>query len=389
MAIDIARTAAPPAPRDAHRAVVSAEPSKRKSGLARMNEVRIFGAGRVGLEEVVLFTQQLALLVETGNGLVPSIAALSTQAGSPALRKVLADVHGRLEEGKELSETLRRHPKVFDNLYVSLVKAGEASGALHESLVRLSGILDVRRRLQARMKDAMTYPAVLTCIMGVTVVFLMTYVVPKFADIFDAMGDELPVSTRMILATADFLHERWYVAAAALVAAVLVGRFVWRMPPVRLLRDRLRIMAPIVGPIASEAYLFQLFSSFGLLLRSRVPHLEAIAIAREVVRNAYYESFFTKLSKDVEAGRGLARTFHEASFLPDTVKLMIATGEMSGALDMVMTRLSEHYRENLETGIKRMSLVLEQVMLVVMGAVVGFIAISFILPIMKMSKAVH
>lgn len=389
MAIDIARTAAPPAPRDAHRALVSAEPSKRKSGLARLNEVRIFGSNRVGLEEIVLFTQQLALLVETGNGLVPSIAALSTQAGSPALRKVLADVHGRLEEGKELSETLRRHPKVFDNLYVSLVKAGEASGALHESLVRLSGILDVRRRLQARMKDAMTYPAVLTCIMGVTVVFLMTYVVPKFADIFDAMGDELPVSTRMILATADFLHERWYVAAAALVAAVVVGKFVWRMPPVRLLRDRLRIMAPVVGPISSEAYLFQLFSSFGLLLRSRVPHLEAIAIARGVVRNAYYESFFTKLSKDVEAGRGLARTFHEASFLPDTVKLMIATGEMSGALDMVMTRLSEHYRENLETGIKRMSLVLEQVMLVVMGAVVGFIAISFILPIMKMSKAVH
>lgn len=391
MAIDVAKVESPRAPslRDARGAVPAAEIRRKRPRKGKRNEIRLPGSNRVTLDETVLFTRQLALLIETGNSLAPSIDALSSQVGSQAMQTVLDDVHRNLEEGIELSESLRKHPKVFGNLYVSLVKAGEASGALHESLVRLAGILDVRRRLRNRMKDAMTYPAVLTCVMGATVVFLMTYVVPKFADIFDSMGDELPMSTRMILGTADFLRTRWWMAVIALIAAGFVLRILWKTPPVRLLWDRIKIGMPVVGSITSEAYLFQLFSSFGLLLRSRVPHMEAILIAKEVVRNAYYESFFDRLAKNVEAGRGFAVAFREASFLPNTVKLMISTGESSGALDTVMTRLADHYRESLEGGIKRLSLVFEQVMLVVMGVVVGFVAISFILPIMKMSKAVH
>ncbi|MFH1277606.1 MAG: type II secretion system F family protein [Candidatus Eisenbacteria bacterium] len=391
MAIEIAELESPKAPatRDHRGALTPMEKRKEAPRKGGWKEIRLFGSGRVGLDETVLFTQQLVLLIETGNGLVPSIDALSSQAGSPAMRKVLASIHRNLEEGNDLSVSLRKHPKVFGNLYVSLVKAGEASGAFHESLIRLGGILDVRRRLRSRMKDAMTYPAVLTCVMGATVIFLMTYVVPKFADIFDSMGDELPISTRMLLGTADFLRTRWYVVVLGLVVAGFAFRMLWKTPPVRLLWDRIKIGTPVVGAITSEAYLFQLFSSFGLLLRSRVPHMEAIGIAKEVVRNAYYESFFDKLARNVEAGRGFAVAFREASFLPSTVKLMISTGETSGALDVVMARLADHYRESLEGGIKKLSLVFEQVMLILMGVVVGFVAISFILPIMKMSKAVH
>lgn len=395
MAIDVAKPGAAPPPalrgeaRPSVRERAARESAPKASPLARLSEVKIFGSKGVSLEEMVLFTQQLALLIETGTGLVPSIEALSTQIGSPTLRKVLTRVREQLEEGMDFSECLREHPNVFDGLYVGLVRAGEASGALQESLMRIAGIMEVRKRMRARIQEAMTYPMVLSIIMTATMIFLLTYVVPRFASIFDALGDELPWSTKLILGVSGFLKTRWWLAVAAAIAGAFAGRSLWKTRAVRRLWDRMKISMPVLGGITGQAYIFQLFSSFGLLLKSRVPHLEAIGIAREVIKNVHYDEFFLNLTKHVEEGHGVALAFRETKFLPNTVKLMISTGETSGALDMVMTKLSEHYRVSLESGIRRLGVVLEQVMLIVMGVMVGFIAISFILPIMKMSQAVH
>jgi len=388
MALDLARIEAD---RTADRGEAQ-EPARAPAGRARTGSGwnrGLFSGRRASLDELVLLTRQLSLLLQSGNGLVPSMAALAQQTGSPTMHAVLGDVHERLQEGRTLSSCLEAHPRFFDPLFVNIVRAGEASGELRESLIRLSSILETRRRLRARVREAMTYPLILTVIMAGVVVFMLLYLVPRFGTLFQEMGDALPWSTRLILGSVDLARSRWWALIPMIGVAVVGGRALARREAVRRVWDWLKVSLPVVGRLTTEAYLFQLFSAFGLLLGSRVPHLAAIDIVRATVRHSRYQSFFAELQRHVEAGRGVAQAFREADFLPETVKLMVFTGEMSGALDTVMVHLSEHYREELESDIRRVSTLVEPVMLVVMGLMVGFIATAFILPLFRLSRLVH
>ncbi len=368
---------------------VPAEARPKTDFLSRLNNIKLFESKNVSLDDLVLFSQQLALLLETGNALVPAIGALAGQVESTALKTVLHKVHSQLEEGVSFSDCLRQHPQVFDSLFVSLIRAGEATGELTEGLNRIAGILQIKRGLRARIREAMAYPTVLLVIMTGTMIFLLSFVVPRFEGIFAGLGDELPFSTKMILGLTHLIRSRWWAIIPIISAAVLGFRWLLKRPLVIDILDRLKTGFPVVGPLFACGYLHQLFLSLGLLLGSRVPLLEAIGISREIVKNARYTAFFDRLTKYVEDGLGVSQAFREAPFLPETVKLMIFTGEESGALDVVMARLADHYQQELETNIKRLSVVLEPVMLVVMGGLVGFIATSFILPIFKMSRAIH
>ncbi len=389
MAIDLAKVS------DERRADARPAPSLRevktkpKRSFASA-EIPFFGSSnRVTRDDLSLFTNQLTLLLESGNTLVPSMAALAKQTKSRGLQRVLEDIHLRLEEGSVLSDCLTRHPKVFDELFVGLIRAGEASGALAESLTCLTGILETRGRMARHIREAMTYPVVISLVMAGVLVFLFTYMLPKFSVLFANLGDELPVTTRVLLGSADFLASSWkWLLPIPFVAAFLV-RKLWNLEPFQRVRDRLKLGIPILSSFFRDGYLFQLFLSMGLLLRSRVPLLEAIQITRDTVRNYWYRVFFDRLVENVEAGRGMTHAFSEASFLPETVKLMISTGEAAGTLDAVMVKLSEKYRDDLESNIRRLSSALEPVMLIVMGLLVGMIAMSIILPLFKLSRAMH
>jgi type II secretory pathway component PulF len=390
MAIDVQRIGA----RSPHATLVTPRTRRVEDGSSRARQLlsgRIpsFWGRKVSIEELAMFTQQLALLLQTGNSLAPSVKALASQSGSPAMRDALEDVHDRLEQGAGFSESLGAHPEIFDTLFVSLVRAGEATGALQESFRRLNGILEIRRRLRSRITEAMTYPLVLSVLMVVVVIFIMIYIVPRFSEVFDGLGDQLPVTTRFFLQTAAFLRSRWWLLVPMMIGGALVAPRVWRLGFVRRAWDWLRMRTPFVGGLYMKSCLFQLCSTLGLLMESRVPLMEAIGIVRKVIPNGRFERLFSEVAKNVEAGRGIARAFQEASFLPSSVKLMVTTGETSGSLDMVMTKLADRYREDLESDIRRLGTLLEPLMLVVMGVMVGFIAIAFILPIFRMSRAIH
>jgi type II secretory pathway component PulF len=389
MAIDLARIQEASEPRPAPVAALAEHHATGTARVTGWNNPAWLQPRGVPIDELVLFTQQLALLLQTGNGIAPSIEVLATQAHAPALRAALHAVHQRLVSGAELSESLERHPKVFDRLYVGIVRAGEASGELRQSLESLAGMIEIRRRLRARLREAMTYPIVLSVIMLGVVVFMLTYMFPRFADLFADLGDELPITTRMLMGAAGFLRSRWWILPPIAGAVGYGIHRLWRMEVVREGWDRLKLNLPLAGRLYKEAYLYQLFASLSLLLGSHVPHLDAIRIAREAVRNVRYQAFFDRLAELVEAGRGVSQAFVEAPFLPGAVKLVVATGETSGALPLVMGRLSERYREELESDIRRMSTMLEPIMLVIMGLVVGLIAVSFITPLFKLSRAVH
>jgi type II secretory pathway component PulF len=357
--------------------------------LERFRSIQLFRSNKVALDELFVLTRQLSLLLKTGNALVPSVGALSTQACSPSLRQVLRQVHAHLEGGGEFSDALARHPKVFDSLFVSLVRAGEATGSLEESFDRIAGILETRRQLRARIREAMTYPMVLGLLMIVVVIFMLIFVVPRFAEIFQGSEDELPFSTLLFLGLSNFLRSSWWMALTMAILACVGLRWLGRTEALWKLWDRLKMSIPVVGKVYEESYVFQLCSSLGMLLGSHVPHLEAIGIARNAIRSSHYRDFFQSLSRNVEAGRGFSLAFQESKFLPDSVKLMVSTGETSGALSTVFTRLAERYREILERDVRRLGALLEPIMLLVMGMMVGFIAVSFILPIFRMSRALH
>jgi type II secretory pathway component PulF len=349
----------------------------------------LFESDRVTVEELLTFSRQLGLLLETGNSIVPSIRALAAQTTRPAFKRVLEEIPNQLEQGHGFSECLEQHPKVFDSLFVALVRAGEATGALPESLQRLSGVFEMRRELSSRFREAMTYPIVLTFIMVAVVIFLMTYMIPRFAEIFAGLGDDLPATTRMFIGSSAILRSHWWIILPSIGALIAGVGKILRADRFRRFWDTVKLRAPLIGPLYAKAYLFNLFSSFGLLLACRVPHLEAIRISRNVIRNRHYEAFLADLSNHVEAGDGLAPAFQDSPYFPDTVKLMISTGEASGALDVVMARLADRYRETLGREIRKASVLIEPVMLIVMGGLVGIIAISFILPILRMSQAVR
>jgi type II secretory pathway component PulF len=389
MAIDLAKIGelnGPPPGSDSDRHDLKPDSQRRAPWSGRALRI---GRGRVSLEDVVLFTDQLALLLRTGNGLVPSIAALSAQLRSPAMRDVLHRVHCDLQEGSSLSDSLARNPRAFSPLYVNLVRAGEATGDLQGSLGQLAEMLGIERGLRARVREATAYPTVILCLMGAVLVFTMAYVLPRFADLFSGVEDQLPITTRGLIAVASAVHSRWWLFPPIIMTAAASAHWALKTAALRRLWDRAKPRIPLVGRLYEEAYLYRLFSSFSLLLASHVPLLEAIEIVRGLVRDVRYSALFEGLSKNVEVGHGVTRAFQESDFIPDTVKLMVATGERSGALDTVMGTLAVRYREDLESDIRRLSTLLEPALLIVMGAFVGLIALSLIVPIFKMSRTIR
>lgn len=379
----VQRPAAPEAPEPTVPSPVAARP------LRRVLKLQLGKQGKGTLEELVFTTRQLALLLETGNGLVPSIEAIAKPLRPSELKSALVQVHGRLVEGAVLSVSLEHHPRTFDDFYVSVVRAGESTGTLRQSLERLVQVLEMRRQLHNRFREAMTYPIVLTVIMAGVIIFMLTYMFPKFKDLFADLGDEVPAMTRVLLSSGEFMRSRWMFIVPITILAAVAARKLLQRPAAKRFWDGVKVGLPGAGEVFRKAYLFQVFSSLGMLLGSRVPHLEAIQITRRSIRNARYERFFATLAEHVEDGHGVALAFQESAIFPQTVKLMVTTGEASGALDRVMTRLSEHYREELESDIRRLSSMIEPVMLVIMGILVGTVAVSFIVPLIKLSRGVH
>lgn len=387
MAIDVARIDAGAQTREDHEH----GPRERNRAGKRMSIKRLlpFMSDKVTLDDLTLFTSQLSLLLRTGNSLVPSISILARQGRSNAMKQVLERVNSSLQDGKSLSDSLERSPEVFGSMYVSIVRAGEATGALQQCLEQLTKMLDIQNGLRARVKEAMTYPIVLLCIMAGVMVFMLTFVLPRFGKLFEGIEEELPITTRMLLGSGQLVSTKLWVLVPSVLALALITRWLLSSGILQRVWDRLKFRIPLVGALIEQSFLLRLFSTLSLLLANHVPLLDTIKILRSLVSGSRYRAFFDNLSSQVEAGQGVTPAFKEARFLPDTVKLMVATGESSGALDKVAESLADKYRQDLESGVRRLSTLMEPIMLVVMGALVGLIAISFIVPIFKMSKAVH
>jgi len=344
---------------------------------------------KISGRELIFFTSQLSLMLEIGAPLNTSLAAISRQIANPEFQRIVGEITAAVEDGKMFSEVLRKYPRLFSAEYVSLVNAGEDSGHLREMLDRAVELQEKREEFRSALRGAMTYPLVLCIVTVGVIIFMLSFVFPRFTVLFRGVEEILPPTTRFLMAASDFLRAYWVLVAAFFAFCWIGMHFFLRTDRGRLAIDRLKITLPLLSGVTIKVYLSQLLRTLGFLIGSNVPLLEALDITRRGTANRLFSSFVDRIYENVEAGKGIAPAFEETPFIPETVTQMVRTGEEAQKLSSVMLRLSDYYEGEIKGQVKKLTTVIEPVLLILMGIVVGLIVVSLILPIFKLSKVVH
>jgi len=339
--------------------------------------------------QLVFFTTRLALLLETGSSLNRGLAAIAAQINDREMARVTRAVQAEVEQGMPLSAALAQHPQVFDHVFVSMVRAGESAGILPAMLARQAELLHRRLRFRAAVRGALSYPLFLVVLSALVVIFMLVGIFPRFSGLLADMRAELPWTTRALLAFGVGLRRHGIETAAVLAASFLGVAWAAQLPALRTRLERLSLALPGVGGLLRQLYAGRFLLNLGTLLASRVPLLEAVVTTEGLLPRAPYARFFAELRASIEGGRGLAAAFAASTLFPPTVQEMIQTGETSGSLDRIMLRLAEFYEEEVQERLRVLLQVLEPVLLVMMGVVVAGIALSLLLPILKLSSGVH
>jgi type II secretory pathway component PulF len=340
-------------------------------------------------KERMFFTERLALLLETGSPLHSSLEALQRQAAREPVRHLIGEILQDVTEGHSLSQALGRQPDVFPRTYVSLVSAAEGGGFLPEVLQRLRDMDEKRQELQSTLVTAFSYPAFLILFSFAVIVFVLVVVFPKFSELFSTIMDELPVTTRGLMAVSDFLLRYWAPALAG-TATVTLAAWVWaKSSRGGAFLDRLLLALPGLREILIELNVVQFMRVMSLSLTNGVPVLDALRSCREVTRSPTLKNFVASLETRVNEGGNLSTGFQQSRLMPALVAHTITTGEETGRLAMVAGRLADFYERQWRRRLELVSKLVEPVMLLLMGGVVGLIVSSLILPIFKLSKAIH
>jgi len=344
------------------------------------------GSRRVKTEEVINFANQLAVMVETGVSLVEAIETFVAQTPPGAFRAVLEDVAEGLQSGNEFSAALARHPKVFSPMFVNMVRAGESSGKMGAMLVRTAHYLQNQRDTVKRIRGALLYPLVMLVMAIGVVIFLITWVLPKFAGIYKGKEAVLPTPTRILMGTSDWVIGHWIVLAGAVL--IVIGGSAWycRTPGGRIALHWLMLNAPLFGPLFRKAAITRSLRTLGTMIDSGVEVLESIGITRNVCGNHYYEQLWEHVDAELQQGRQLSEPLFKTPLMPGTVTRMIAAGERTGRLGPVMQRIADFAEEELKETIKTVTGFIEPAIICVLGLLIGGIAMALLLPIFTISK---
>ncbi len=346
------------------------------------------GARKLGDKDRMFFTEQLALLLETGTALHAALQALRGQVVNPEMARLIQGLEDSIAEGKSFSFALQQYPELFSSTYVNLVAAAENGGFLDTVLAELLKMDERREELRRTLVSALSYPVFLILFSIATVLFVLVVVFPKFAELFVAIEDQLPATTLVLMSASDVLIRHWLVLSLATLAG-LAGLLWWSKTPAgRHSLDRLKMRGWYIREIFVQVYLTQSLRVMGLSLANGVTVMDALASCRDVVSNGLFQRFIATVEARVKEGGGFASAFQTADFIPETVRQMVTTGEETGNLPRVLGRVADYYERELTKRLAAFSRVIEPVMLLIMGGVVGLIVSSLILPIFKLSRAV-
>jgi len=345
--------------------------------------------GRVALVDLVVFTRQLATMIDAGLAMVQCLQALAEQTSNKVMRDVIRDVCARVEAGDSFSQALTKHPKVYSRLYVSMVDAGEKGGLLAEVLSRLASYLENTARLRKKVKSAMMYPVAVTIIAISITTFLLIRVVPVFGDIYRGFGAKLPGPTQFLIDLSNLLKTYIIYLVPAGIMVVYGWLTYIKTKPGREFWDQLKIRLPIVGPIAHKIALSRFTRTLASLVRSGVPILEVLSIVANTCGNVIMEKAIRVASGDIERGDGISAALGKHSIFPSMIIRMMTAGEQTGKIDAMLERVADFLDEEIDTTLSGLTALIEPLLIVFLGVVIGGIVVCMFLPIFKMSQIIN
>ena len=346
-----------------------------------------FGTG-IRTRDIVIFTRQFATMINSGLPLVQSLDILAEQTENQHLRKVIQDVLYDVESGHTLADAMGKHPKVFTELYVNMVAAGEAGGILDTILLRLATFLEKNDALVRKIKGAMIYPAVIFTVAGMAVIILLIFVIPTFQNMFEQAGVDLPLPTRIVIGASDFLQNFWWAVAGGVVILIFGVRQIYRTDAGRLAIDRVLLGLPIFGDLQRKAAVARFTRTLGTLVSSGVSILEGLEITAKTAGNRVIHDAVMGSRASIAGGETIAGPLKESGVFPPMVVQMINVGEQTGGLDEMLTKIADFYDEEVDAAVEALLSAMEPIMIVVLGVVVGGMIVAMYLPIFDMINTV-
>jgi type IV pilus assembly protein PilC len=341
---------------------------------------------RIRHEDVIFFTHQMAIMLQTGVSLSEALDAVSQQATNRNFQIVLEDVNATVQAGSNFSQALAKHPRVFPHVMTSLLRASEASGTMGQMLDRISLYLTKEHQTIRKIKGALTYPAFMLLVALSVTTFLVFFVMPRFAKIYEGRGATLPLPTQLLLSVSEIGITYWYVWLLLIGAAV--GSITWmrRTELGRRFIDHMKIRTPIIGPMFTQLYVCRAMQTMGTMVSAGVPMLDMIAITRDVTNNVHYQRLWDQVDERLRHGSQLSDPLFESPLIPRSIARMVASGEKAGRLGQVMNQIAVFTESDLDESVKKATQFIEPLMVSVMGVVIGGVAISLLLPIFTVGR---
>ena len=372
---------ATPAGRGRSAAAPEAAPQKKRRA----------GRERVSTKALTQFTSQLSTLQDAGLPIVRSLKILEGQMERGPFKAVVADVTEDVESGSPLSEAMAKHPNVFDGLYTNMVKAGEAGGVLDVILARLSSFMEKAQRLKGRIKGAMIYPSVVFTVTIAILMLIMIFVVPKFEQVFQQLPGvgELPALTQALQGFSKFLVARWWAVIGIILFIVFVFKAIGRTKKGRRFYDRMKLGLPVIGPLVKKVVVARFSRTFGTLIASGVPILEALDICRDTAGNVIMEESLQSVRESISEGGTIAEPLGESGIVDDIVVNMIDVGEETGELDKMLIRIADNYDDEVDIAVNSLTSIIEPVLIIFLGAAVFLIVLGLFLPLLKLIESIE
>lgn len=344
-----------------------------------VNQVDFF-TKRVNARELALICHQLATMIQVGIPLLQCLNILIQQCDNGILKRTLKKVTENLEEGMSLADSLKSYPKVFPSLFINMVKSGEVSGMLDQVLNRLAMNMQKEYELLEKIKSAMTYPAAVIVVAMVSVVALLTFVIPKFISLLNSMMAPIPFTTRLIVQFGSVFHDYWYLVALLFMGIVVSYKWAITTERGRIIRDKTIIKIPVIGPLIQKMIISRFCRSFSALLKSGVPVLQSLDVVKNITGNYVVIKSIKEAESSIKKGDSISLPLQKSGVFPPMVIRMIAIGEETGSIDTLLEKVADYYEREVEELITRLSSLIEPVLIVGVGGIIGFIMLSIMLP---------
>jgi type IV pilus assembly protein PilC len=346
-------------------------------------------AKKVKFKELAVFSRQFATMINSGLPILRALAILADQSSNPELAKTLTAIRTDVEQGASLSVAMGKHPKVFNDLYVSMVRSGETGGSLDNTLLRLADMLEKEVKLRGKIKSAMTYPIAVVGLVVLLMTAMLLFVVPQFKSIYGQLGGSLPMPTQILLNISDAFKKYWYVV----LIGIFVGRFFFRRwkatPKGRESVDAAKLRTPVFGPLFHKTALARFSSTLSMLLRSGVPILQALDIVSETVNNRIIAKAVVDVQGSVREGESMAKPLAKHKVFPPMVVQMIAVGEETGQVDTMLEKVAAFYEQEVEAAVDALTSLIEPLMIAIIGGAVGAAVIALYMPMFNIIKLIQ